>query len=292
MFQQQDDEGQPEQPPGPPQQPNNLDQQRHHAPPPPPPAAEMGPWVWYMEMPVVSRMYLTASVLTTAACALDLISPFHLYFNLSLVREGQVWRLFTNFLYFGNLSLDFLFHMYFLVRYCRLLEEGTFRGRTADFIFMIFLGASMITCIAPFVRPSIPFLGSSLTFMMVYVWGRRNEHVRLTFLNLFPFTAPYLPWVLLTFSMVLGNPATIDVIGIVVGHTYYFLEFVFPVVAEARGWPLRRLLHTPALLHYLCGTYHHEDAVQVDFAPAHQLADAAARLPAVAPGRERHPHQD
>lgn len=248
--------------------------------------------VWYMEMPVVSRMYLTASVLTTAACALDLISPFHLYFNLSLVREGQVWRLFTNFLYFGNLSLDFLFHMYFLVRYCRLLEEGTFRGRTADFIFMIFLGASMITCIAPFVRPSIPFLGSSLTFMMVYVWGRRNEHVRLTFLNLFPFTAPYLPWVLLTFSMVLGNPATIDVIGIVVGHTYYFLEFVFPVVAEARGWPLRRLLHTPALLHYLCGTYHHEDAVQVDFAPAHQLADAAARLPAVAPGRERHPHQD
>lgn len=45
----------------------------------------------------------------------------------------------------------------------------------------------------------------------VYVWGRRNENVRLTFLNLFPFTAPYLPWVLLTFSVVLGNPATIDV---------------------------------------------------------------------------------
>ena len=155
--------------------------------------------VWYMETPVVSRVYLTAAVLTTAACALDLVSPFSLYFNLSLVKQGQVWRLFTNFVYFGSFSLDFLFHMYFLVspvkipsrsrvlpcidplnnglishpyiyhqvRYCRLLEEGTFRGRTADFIFMILCGACMITCIAPFIRPSIPFLGSSLTFMMV-----------------------------------------------------------------------------------------------------------------------------
>jgi Derlin-2/3 len=53
------------------------------------------------------------------------------------------------------------------VRYCRLLEEGTFRGRTADFVYMILFGATMISCIAPFIRPSIPFLGSSLTFMMV-----------------------------------------------------------------------------------------------------------------------------
>jgi Derlin-2/3 len=251
------------------------------------------PQVWYMEMPVVSRVYLTASVMTTAACALDLVSPFNLYFNLSLVRQGQVWRLFTNFMYFGSFSLDFLFHMYFLVRYCRLLEEGTFRGRTADFIFMILFGATMITCIAPFIRPSIPFLGSSLTFMMVYVWGRRNEHVRLTFLNLFPFTAPYLPWVLLTFSMVLGNPATIDIIGIIVGHTFYFLEFVFPVVAEARGWPIRRLLHTPAVLHYLCGTYHHEEAVRVDFAPAHANAAAPPPPPPPAAAAEgQHPHED
>ncbi|KAM3574392.1 hypothetical protein VYU27_003685 [Nannochloropsis oceanica] len=280
MFDQHQDENEPERPGQ--QNQHQHQQQNHHQPPP---VGETGPWVWYMEMPVVSRVYLTASVLTTAACALDLVSPFNLYFNLSLVRQGQVWRLFTNFMYFGNFSLDFLFHMYFLVRYCRLLEEGTFRGRTADFIFMILFGATMITCIAPFIRPSIPFLGSSLTFMMVYVWGRQNEHVRLTFLNLFPFTAPYLPWVLLTFSMVLGNPATIDVIGIIVGHTYYFLEFVFPVVAEARGWPVRRLFHTPAMLHYFCGTYHHEEApgaVRVDFAPAHANAAAPPPPPAAA----------
>ena len=38
------------------------------------------PLEWYHEIPIVSRVYLTASFLTTAACALDLVSPFSLYF--------------------------------------------------------------------------------------------------------------------------------------------------------------------------------------------------------------------
>jgi hypothetical protein len=54
----------------------------------------------------------------------------------------QVWRIFTNFFFFGSIGLDFFFHMFFLVRYCRLLEEGCFRGRTADFLYMILFGDS------------------------------------------------------------------------------------------------------------------------------------------------------
>lgn len=138
-------------------------------------------------------------------------------------------------------------------------------------------------------------LTSCLSHAQVYVWGRRNEHVRLTFLNLFPFTAPYLPWVLLTFSVVLGNPATIDIIGIVVGHTYYFLEFIFPVVAEARGWPIKKLLHTPALLHYLCGTYSY-DQPRVEFAEqaveAEPFMAGGAGDPPQQEGEAQHLHQD
>jgi hypothetical protein len=116
----------------------------------------------------------------------------------------QFWRLFTNFFFFGaKFSLEFLFHMFFLVQYCRSLEEGSFRGRTADFFYMILFGSTLLTLIAPFA--DMHFLGSSLTFMMVYIWARRNPLVRMTFLGLFTFTAPYLPWVLLCFSVLLGN---------------------------------------------------------------------------------------
>ena len=212
------------------------------------------PFDWYNEIPIVSRLYLTASFLTTAACALDLVSPFSLYFNFKLIfYKGQIWRLLTNFLFFGFFSFEFLFHMYFLVRYCRLLEEGSFRGRTADFVYMFLFGAAAMLSVAPFV--SIHFLGHSLTFMMVYLWGRRNEYVRMSFLGLFPFTAPYLPWVLLSFSVLLGSSATVDLLGIAVGHVYYYMEDTYPEIARIRGWTVRRPLRAPAFFAHLCGDY-------------------------------------
>ena len=88
---------------------------------------------------------------------------------------------------------------------------------------------------------------------MVYVWARRNPHVRMSFLGLFSFHAPYLPWVLLSFSVLLGNSATIDLIGIVVGHVYYFLEDVYPMIADIRGWRVRRWLAAPMLLKMMFG---------------------------------------
>lgn len=73
-------------------------------------------------------------------------------------------------------DLDFLFHMFFLARYCKLLEENSFRGKTADFLYMLLFGATVLTGIVliggmiPYLSVSfskIIFLSNSLTFMMV-----------------------------------------------------------------------------------------------------------------------------
>lgn len=111
----------------------------------------------------------------------------------------------------------------------------------------------MIIIIAPFARVHT-FLGSALTFMMTYVWGRRNEDVKMSMFGILTFTAPYLPWVMLVFTFMVGNPITMDIIGILVGHTYYFLEYVYPTVAEIRGWGCKRIMEPPKVLHWLCGT--------------------------------------
>ena len=125
-----------------------------------------------------------------------------------------MWRLLTTFVYFGPLSLNWILHMFFLVRYCRMLEDNSFRGRTADMIYMLVVGAALLLvsfCAAfpsPFFTLLFPgpsrshhqavspwfrytdqllFLGSSLTFMLVYVWSRRNPSVRMGLLALFFF---------------------------------------------------------------------------------------------------------
>jgi len=40
--------------------------------------------------------------------------------------------------------------------------------------------------------------------------------------------APWLPWVLLAFSVLLGASPVVDLLGIFVGHVYYYLEDIVP----------------------------------------------------------------
>jgi Derlin-2/3 len=202
---------------------------------------------WIRDIPPVTRTYLFGAFVTTAACSLELLSPFQLYFSIERVFEQhQLWRIITNFLFFEQeFNLDFFFRMFFLVRYCRTLEEGSFRGRTADFFYMILFGSIIMLLVAPIL--GMHFLGSSLTFMMVYLWGRRHPYSQLNFLGVFTFTAPYLPWVLLGFSILLGHNGLTDIVGIVVGHMYYFLEDVYPKMIPSRA----RLLKTPRILELL-----------------------------------------
>ncbi|RZR85733.1 hypothetical protein BHM03_00012775 [Ensete ventricosum] len=76
---------------------------------------------WYKQMPIITRSYLTAAVVTTVGCSLEvrffslpsiflldsngIISPHNLYLNPKLiVQQYEIWRLVTNFLYFRKMG--------------------------------------------------------------------------------------------------------------------------------------------------------------------------------------------
>lgn len=109
---------------------------------------------WVTQIPPVTRAWLALSVLTSVAvvseslawdkfqsilmpiyvysnaklshrCSCILVGrrcletyryiPTHILFKTFIDRTSlQLWRVFTNFFYFGSLSLDFVFHMFFL----------------------------------------------------------------------------------------------------------------------------------------------------------------------------------
>ncbi|KAF9433484.1 hypothetical protein BGZ76_009406 [Entomortierella beljakovae] len=200
---------------------------------------------WYYDVPLVTRLYATGAALVALGVQTGFTNAFQLYFDYRLVfYHQQFWRPITTFLYFGPLGLDFVFHMFFLVRYSRMLEEGSFYGRTMDYAWMLFLSAFSLLCLSPFV--AMPFLGSPLAFTLVYIWSRRNPSIPLNFLGLFVFTAPYLPWVLLGFTLLLNSHfPTGDLMGIAVGHIYYFFEDVWPKEQASGG---KRYLQTPSFL--------------------------------------------
>jgi hypothetical protein len=70
----------------------------------------------------------------------------------------------------------------------------------------------------------------------VYVWGRRHPYVNLSFLGIFNFTAPYLPWVLLAFSVTLRSNAVSDLLGIVAGAVPWKSQWKFWRPAKTASW--------------------------------------------------------
>ncbi|KAJ0105504.1 hypothetical protein Patl1_18164 [Pistacia atlantica] len=59
---------------------------------------------WYKQMPIITCTYLTAAIVTTIGCSLDIISPFNLCLHPTLVvKQYQSWSPITSFLFFRKM---------------------------------------------------------------------------------------------------------------------------------------------------------------------------------------------
>ncbi|GAB9470956.1 hypothetical protein Gpo141_00008183 [Globisporangium polare] len=196
---------------------------------------------WYYSMPYITRFYLTVCFLSTCLISLGFVNPRSLYLDFDLVWDRfQLWRLPTSFMYLGGFGFPFLMQLMILNNYSSRLEEDPFPsggGPTADYAFMLFFGAVVLWVIAFFM--GLPFLGSSLIFMIVYVWSRRNPTMPVAIWG-FQFEGLYLPWALIAFTVLMGGNPMMDGFGVVAGHLYYFLLEVLPTT---KGW---NLIQTPS----------------------------------------------
>ncbi|QIW99161.1 hypothetical protein AMS68_004679 [Peltaster fructicola] len=181
---------------------------------------------WFYEMPIITRCWTTATVITGILVQCHILTPFQLFYSHRAVfNKGQYWRLLSTFVYFGPLSLNLVFHLFFMQRYARMLEESAVT--TAHFSWLMMCAASTILVVAPFFSQA--FLGASLSSTLTYIWSRRNPDVRLSFFGVLNFKAPWLPWVLVAFNVVLhGHWPKDELCGIVVGHIFYFLSDIYP----------------------------------------------------------------
>ena len=127
------------------------------------------------------------------------------------------------------------------------LEQHTFAGRIADFVWMVMLCVLVLVPI-PALVPSIqiPFFGPSLVFTLLYLWSRENPNANTSIMGMITMKAFYLPWGMLGMGLVMGQDPVPDLLGIVAGHLYYFLAVLHPRAGGAR------LIKTPDWVRALC----------------------------------------
>lgn len=188
---------------------------------------------WFYELPLCTRLWTTATVLASLLTYTKVLTPFQLFYTFrSVYYKSQYWRILTTFIYFGPPSLDLLFHVFFMQRYSRLLEQAS-GPSSAVFSWLLLYATSSLLVLSTVFTTSMPFLGSALSSTLVYIWSRRNPDTRLSFLGLLVFTAPYLPWVLMAFSLFMhGTIPKDEILGVIVGHVYYFFADVWPGLRE------------------------------------------------------------
>lgn len=97
-----------------------------------------------------------------------------------------------------------------------MLEEAA--ASLAHFSWLLAFISITLLSIAPIFSQA--FLGTTLSSTLVYIWSRRNPDTRLSFMGLVAFKAPWLPWVLVAFNVVLnGHWPKDELCGIAVGHS-------------------------------------------------------------------------
>lgn len=252
---------------------------------------------WITQVPPVTRGWLALSVLMSLAvvCAYwlswrppifsaqqcQLVTPLQLYFSwkstfvnaqvcswdlwsTSELNPIQPWRAITTFFYFGSISLDFVFHLFFLWALTLYSEKGVLlREETAcgiaecwrnrrsqtkkqitsgSFFYLQWCCSYVVVlplpaaCFASFYLKALsplvnlPFLSSSLAFVPIYLWSRRHPTTPISLFGLITISAPYLPIALVAFSWVLNGTwkaAVADLAGCAVGHVGWFLRDVW-----------------------------------------------------------------
>jgi len=213
------------------------------------------------EVPPITKVLCGSSILLQLLVYLGALTKYDIYFNLNFIfNKFQVWRIFTNFLYFGDGGLLTFFSLLMLYRCSKRLEEHTFRNKIADYVYFLFLGITIMTVYGSF--GGFTSLSRSFLTMLLYLWSRYNQNVVLLIFGFVPMKAPYITWFFILVDIMIGESIAYDVLGIAISHSFYFFHEVYPKLPLSKG---KQVLKTPTLLVKLIDSLNLKPAEQVYF---------------------------
>lgn len=114
-----------------------------------------------------------------------------------------------------------------LVRFTRALEtHPTFINDFISFVWAVFLMAVLMLLFSFFTQ--VLFLGSGLTFALLYVWSKYDPQLMVPFYGGFVVKAYQFPFVLLGIRVLMGGNIMDDLLGLLAGHIYFMLKEQIP----------------------------------------------------------------
>lgn len=192
--------------------------------------------------PPMTLVYLMSSTLFTTLSFMmnENRWPKFLSFSWSGIAKLQLWRLYTGFLYFGPLDLFYPLTLQFVWQHMSHLEKMNYKA-PEEFVMMLGFGGLCMLALYTLAGIPMTFLGHNLATYLVYIWSRVFEGQDVNFMDMITLKAEYLPWFFSLQTMLLEQELPLaDLLGIVVGHCYYYCKQ--KKLLKAPGF-LKELLH-------------------------------------------------
>ncbi|XP_063984734.1 derlin-1 [Diachasmimorpha longicaudata] len=203
---------------------------------------------WINSLPIFTRYWLLSTIGLSLIGRFGLLSPHVLILLYDrFIQNFEIWRAITSLLFYPlnqATGFHFMINCYFLYRYSLHLETGEYQGKPADYGFMLLF--NWLCCVVIGLIGNVPLLMDPMVLSVLYVWCQLNQDVIVNFWFGTQFKAMYLPWVLVGFNLIMSGGGMMELIGILVGHLYFFLKFKYPQEYDGP-----ELLNTPKILeHY------------------------------------------
>jgi Derlin-2/3 len=181
----------------------------------------------WRKTPPITRGYLASSITLTVAVFLFNQNrwPEWLTFKLPAALFGfQFWRIFTGFMFLGQLDVFFPLTLQFVWQHMMQLERLHYK-QPEDFVVMLAFGMFTLITVYMVTGISTNFLGHNLATYLVYIWSRVFEGLDVNFMDILTLKSETLPWFFCAQTWLLEQEIPFaDLIGIVVGHLYWYLK--------------------------------------------------------------------
>lgn len=196
---------------------------------------------WWATLGPITKFTLIFSFLCTAVASSGMVNPMLLLVDFNAtVFSLQLWRLLTATFLLGKFSFPWLMAFAMLVTYMKYHEDTNFRGKKADFVWMLAVIIAFLHLCGWLL--DMQLLSFSFTMALCWIFCKRNPTWKMS-LYFFNFDANIFPWALLLFHVVIGQGLVEDLVGIVAGHGFLFLHDMMP---KTHG---TNILDTPQFLY-------------------------------------------
>lgn len=209
---------------------------------------------WIGNIPPITRYWCISIVVTALCTSIGLVSSRELAFRPDKAFSTEPWRLLTSFFYFGDLLIELVFAVVFLVNLSTFLEENfrsplslfpdsitadphaeheqvllslTEKNKSIDYLYFIFLVCGSILSLVTYGMYKTSFkynkLGPLLDDVILYIWSQNNPDVEISLLGLITLKARNLPLFHIIRIWVGQESFIPDLSRLMSGNIYYIL---------------------------------------------------------------------